>query len=208
MPTLASCHIRCSAWFSIGRLMLKSIWAVVGNLSGVPDNLTVCARKLKSVARRVRNKILMEREPPTASRATDDVENVDTLSHCEDDEAHKEPRRAGQNRAGNRRDKRGCPSPIWEEHSARQWACLCHTRRRCLTNQLSGGIATADRAHPAPRKVSNHRSGHGKVVRSSALVRHLNSHASSGPASSSLARRGKHQQPCRPCVRTSPSAAP
>ncbi len=114
--------------------MLKSICVVVGNLPGVPNNLTVWARKLESVARRVRNKCLMECEPSAASRTTDDMENVDALNNREDHEADEEPRCAGEERAGNGRDKRDCPNPIWEEHSARKWACLCHALRRCHIN--------------------------------------------------------------------------
>ena len=152
--------------------MLKLICAGVGNLPGVPNNLTVWTRKLESVARRVWNKSLMEREPSAASRTADDVENVNALNYDEDDEANKEPRRAGEQRTGNRGDKRDCPNPIWKEHSARQWTSLCHARRRCLTSELSDsrrqGRWSARGASELPPSLER---TSGAAVRSSDLVR-------------------------------------
>ena len=85
--------------------MLQSIGPVVGNFPGVPNNLTMSACKLESVARRVRDKCLVESEPSVARRTTDDVENIDALNNREEDEADEEPRCAGEERAGKGRDK-------------------------------------------------------------------------------------------------------
>lgn len=71
----------------------------------------------------------MKREPSAASRAMDEVENVEALGRGEYDDSQKKPWRVGQDAAGDCRDKRKCPNPVWEKHSARQMACPFHVTR-------------------------------------------------------------------------------